>query len=75
MFPSGGWDLLGVGQKDGEREANLITEGGTWTSSMEIGWKFAGSYGVGEIISGVKTRVLDSLGGGSRGGEFKGTTS
>ena len=75
MFPSGGWDLLGVGQKDGEREANLITEGGTWTSSMQMGWKFSGSYGVGEIISGVKTMVLDSMGGGRRGVESEDTAS
>ena len=63
-------DLLGVGQKEGESDANDKTEGGTLTPSMQMGWKFFGSYGVGVIISGVKTNMLDSLGGSRSGGSW-----
>ena len=62
ILPSGGWALVGVGLNEGERDASLRTESGTWTSSMDRGQKLEGSYGLGEIISGVKTRVFDSGG-------------
>ena len=37
ILPSGGWNLVGVGENDGDKAAHRNRDSGTDTSSMQIG--------------------------------------